>query len=51
MLTYRGGLPKKVKRVIGKGRSLTARKAETVREMVLCYYISFEFYGFLNYSE
>ena len=31
--TYRGGLPKKVKRVRGKGRSLRARKAETVREM------------------
>ena len=26
--------PKKVKRVRGKGRSLTARKAETIREMV-----------------
>ena len=32
--TYRGGLPKKVKRVSGKGRSLRERKAETVREMV-----------------
>ena len=33
-LTYRGSLSKKVKRVRGKGRSLTARKAETIREMV-----------------
>ena len=33
-LQEESGLPKKVKRVRGKGRSLTARKAETVREMV-----------------
>ena len=31
---YRGGLPKKVKRARRQGRSLTARKAETIREMV-----------------
>ncbi len=34
MLTYRGGLLKKVKRARRQGRSLRARKAETVREMV-----------------
>ena len=34
MLTYRGGLLKKVKRARRQGRSLTARKAETIREMV-----------------
>ena len=33
-LTYRGVLPKKVKRTRRQGRSLTARKAETIREMV-----------------
>ena len=32
--TYRGGLPKKVKRARRQGRSHRARKAETVREMV-----------------
>ena len=32
--TYRGGLPKKVKRARRQGRSPRARKAETVREMV-----------------
>ena len=34
MLTYQGGLPKKVKRIEGKGRSTRARKVETDREMV-----------------
>ena len=33
-LTYRGSLSKKVKRVRETGRSLTARKAEPVREIV-----------------
>ena len=33
MLTYRGGLLKKVKRAGRQGRSHTARKAETIREM------------------
>ena len=32
--TYRGGLPKKVKRARRQGRSLRERKAETIREMV-----------------
>ena len=31
--TYRGGLPKKVKRAGRQGRSYTAKKAETIREM------------------
>ena len=34
MLTYRGGLPKKVKRARRQGRSLTARKSEIIREIV-----------------
>ena len=34
MLTYRGGLLKKVKRARRQGRSLTARKSEIIREIV-----------------